>query len=182
MPKKTPPSEVSLTTRFWMRVGAIDPRSDDCMEWQGHRLPTGYGMLHGPDGEHLYSHRVSFSLIHGPIPDGMVVRHRCDNPSCVRPSHLELGTHADNAADKAASGRTQVIEPPNEHEVAAIRHLVASDRWSQGDCARLVLGDGAAQPMVNRLVQGKTRKNDPGPLTRKGRGKQPNRRPHLEDT
>jgi hypothetical protein len=151
------------------------------MEWEGHRLPSGYGQLHGPDGEHLYAHRVSWSLIHGPIPDGKVIRHRCDNPSCVRPSHLVLGTHADNAADKVASGRSRLIEPPNDHEAAAIRHLVASNRWSHGDCARLILGDGAAQPMVTRLVTGQTRKAAPGPITRKGRGTHPDRRPHLEE-
>jgi len=178
---RTPPSEVSLTTRFWMRAGAVDPRSGDCMIWQGSTLSSGYGQLHGPDGTLLYAHRVSWSLINGDIPKGAVIRHRCNNPSCVRPSHLLLGSHADNAADKIASGRTKVVEPPCDHEAAAIRHLVASGRWSTGDCARFILGNGAAQPMVTRLVTGQTRKDAPGPITRKGQGKHPNRRPHLED-
>jgi hypothetical protein len=178
---KTPPQEVSLMTRFWLRTGFVDPRSGDCMEWMGRRLPTGYGQLTGPSGEVLYSHRVSWALIHGPIPDGKVIRHLCNNPSCVRPSHLAIGTHKDNAADKVAAGRTQVIEPPCDDEVAAIRYLIASGRWSQGDAARLILGDGAAQPMVNRIVTGKSRKSAPGPITKKGRGVPPKRRPHLEN-
>ena len=177
---KTPPAEVSLMTRFWLRTAFVDPRSDDCMTWMGTTLPTGYGQLTGPDGQVLYAHRVGYALIHGPIPDGMVVRHLCHNPSCVRPSHLEIGTQSDNANDKVAAGRTRVIDPANDHEVSAIRHLIASGRWSQGDAARLILGDGAAQPTVNRMVTGKSRKSAPGPITRKGRGVPPRRRPHLE--
>lgn len=177
---KTPPAEVSLSTRFWMRTEAIDPRTDSCMNWMGSTLSTGYGQLHGPDGALLYAHRVSWSLIHGQIPEGAVIRHRCHNPSCVRPSHLLMGTHGDNAADKVEAGRTKVIDPPCDHEAAAIRHLVASGRWSHGDCARMILGDGAAQPMVTRLVTGQTRRDAPGPITRKGQGKHPKRRAHLE--
>lgn len=178
MPSKTPASEVGLSTRFWMRTQAIDPRSNDCMNWCGTTLPTGYGQLTDEHGQTWYAHRCSWYLINGPIPAGMIIRHRCHNPTCVRPSHLVLGTHQQNADDKRAAGRTRVIDPPNEMEAAAIRYLAASDRWSQGQIARLVLGDGAAQPAVNKIVQGLTYRDAPGPVTKKGRGVRPKNRRH----
>ena len=173
----TDPSEVSLDVRFWMRAGYCDPRSDNCMEWQGHRLPSGYGQLKDADGNVHYSHRVAYRITVGPIPEGMVVRHRCHNPSCVRPSHLSIGSHGDNARDRVEAGRSQIIDPPCPDTVAAVRHLYASKKYSQGDIARLILGTGAAQPTVARIVSGKTHKTAPGPITRRGRGNPPEKRP-----
>ena len=74
MPK---PSEVSLETRFWMRSGYVDPRTNDCMLWMGHRTAQGYGQMKDAKGKVHYAHRVAYELTHGPIPEGMVIRHRC---------------------------------------------------------------------------------------------------------
>ena len=72
-----------------------------CEEWVGPRYPSGYGKpKHG-----RYAHRDAYAAAHGHIPKGMCVRHRCDNPPCVKLSHLILGTHADNMADMVARGR-----------------------------------------------------------------------------
>jgi len=76
---------------------------DDCWEWPGNRDAKGYGYVFGKQLRR--THRVMYELMYGPIPEGMLVCHRCDNPSCMNPSHLFLGTSADNNRDCVAKGR-----------------------------------------------------------------------------
>jgi hypothetical protein len=75
-----------------------------CWEWQAYCNKDGYGQV-GYQGTVTGAHRVSWILENGPIPDGLCVLHKCDNPSCVRPDHLFLGTRVDNSDDKVAKGR-----------------------------------------------------------------------------
>ncbi len=85
------------TEHFWAMVA----KGPSCWEWQGRRYPTGYGR----SGHQVYSHRRSWEITNGPIPRGLHVLHKCDNPPCVRPDHLWLGTHADNMHDRDRKGR-----------------------------------------------------------------------------
>jgi hypothetical protein len=85
---------------FWSRVDT----SGDCWEWQGARVSKGYGSL-AIEGRAATAHRRSWELTYGPIPTGMHVLHRCDNPPCVRPDHLWLGTNTENVYDSMAKGR-----------------------------------------------------------------------------
>jgi hypothetical protein len=81
--------------------------ADDCIEWTGQRLPSGYGRVWDPVRKRReLVHRIAYAETFGPIPDGMCVCHTCDNPPCHNPAHLWLGTKADNNRDRAAKGRS----------------------------------------------------------------------------
>lgn len=92
------------TRSFEERFEANFEKADGCWEWTGTRVEFGYGQIIR-DGRRLRAHRVAYEIAYGPIPDGLVVRHKCDNPPCVRPDHLELGTRADNNQDRENRGR-----------------------------------------------------------------------------
>lgn len=83
--------------------------ADGCWLWTGSRAGSWKGGQHGQfalyHGENIYAHRLSYLLFNGPIPSGLVVRHTCDVGYCVRPSHLLIGTHKDNAHDAVERGR-----------------------------------------------------------------------------
>lgn len=87
--------------RFWEKVD----KSGDCWLWTGSRNEKGYGSFGGADGKLCPAHRKSYELSVGPIPDGLWVLHRCDNPPCVNPAHLFLGDRQANVDDMMAKGR-----------------------------------------------------------------------------
>ena len=177
MPDRTPPSEVSLSVRFWSRCEPFNVRDPEaCALWLGHTLPAGYGTLTDSDGTSLYAHRVSWELIHGPIPAGHVVHHLCSGPQCVRPSHLQALSPSEHRPLTAEAGRTRVLPPLTSIDVEAMRHMYQTRRWSQGDLALLFFGHGSGQPIVQRIVSGESYKSVGGPLTNRGRGRPPDRR------
>jgi hypothetical protein len=75
-----------------------------CFEWQGAKVKDGYGHIRLKDKTGL-THRVSYETFRGPIPPKMLVCHRCDNPCCINPSHLFIGTNRDNQQDCIRKGR-----------------------------------------------------------------------------
>lgn len=95
--------------RFWSNVDKNGPVQSHCPEigncWKWRNVNKWYGHFSPEKGKRLYAHRFSWELHNGPIPSGLCVLHKCDNPECVRPDHLFLGTHKDNADDKYAKGR-----------------------------------------------------------------------------
>lgn len=91
----------SITERFWSKVR----RSAGCWEWTASRTKRGYGQFLLTTGRPILAHRMVWVLTHGVIPDGLYVCHKCDNPQCVRPDHLFLGSQGDNMRDMSAKGR-----------------------------------------------------------------------------
>jgi hypothetical protein len=87
--------------QFWAHV----KRTASCWLWLKCKDSHGYGLTSAGGGKHIRAHRRSWMLAHGEIPRGMFVLHRCDNPACVNPKHLFLGTHGDNMRDMYAKGR-----------------------------------------------------------------------------
>jgi hypothetical protein len=86
---------------------------NECWEWQGAKDPKGYGFVKR-DKRNLKAHRYAYELANGPIPDGLMVCHTCDNPSCCNPSHLWLGTNRDNILDAVRKGRHRSNVPSGE--------------------------------------------------------------------
>jgi len=98
---------MDTSTRFWLKVH----KTADCWLWQGATNKRGYGRC-TVNGVNWYSHRLSWMLHYGAIPVGMFVLHHCDNPSCVRPDHLFLGTQTDNMKDCVRKRRHAAVTHP----------------------------------------------------------------------
>ncbi len=88
--------------KFWAKIKKIP---GGCWEWQGQTNEHGYGR-ETTKGKNKQAHRIAYELENGPIPNGMLVCHSCDNRKCVRVSHLWLGTCKDNSEDMVNKGRS----------------------------------------------------------------------------
>lgn len=92
----------SIAERLWSQI----ERTENCWLWHG-PVRGRYGHIYA-NGKNRAAHRIAYGLTFGPIPDGLLVLHHCDNPVCVRPDHLFLGTARDNTLDMYAKGRAWV--------------------------------------------------------------------------
>ncbi len=118
-----------LTARFWAKVNI----TDGCWEWTGGGHP--YARLKAEGHTRQASH-ISWELAYGPIPSGVQICHHCDNPHCVRPDHLFLGTQRDNLADASAKGRLRTRDAGNRgNGLSGERHpnRIHPERMARGE-------------------------------------------------
>jgi hypothetical protein len=92
---------ITASTRFWNKV----LKTDTCWLWTGTKDSRGYGRFAEMDRKMVLPHRFSWEIHFGRIAQGLQVCHKCDNPSCVNPKHLFLGTNSDNIQDSLRKGR-----------------------------------------------------------------------------
>jgi hypothetical protein len=152
-----------LAPRLWARVEKAS--GDGCWEWNGSRTGFGHGQIGTGSGRTVYTHRLSYELAHGPIPDGLCVLHRCDNPPCCRPDHLFLGTRSDNMADKVAKGRQQRGERAGNAVLTEEKVMAILAAYATGEFPVLTLANeyGANEATMRAIVNGQTWTHVPGP-------------------
>ena len=135
-----------------------------CWEWRGAKNRNGYGNMIAA-GRHRLTHRLSYELFCGPVPDGMYVCHHCDNPACCNPAHLFSGTPRDNHADMRRKGRAKnprgseaAVAKITEADVVEIRAQFASGAPRAGIAARY----GLDETTVTHIARGRIWKHVPG--------------------
>lgn len=126
--------------RFWSKVNkngpVVRPEIGACWIWTAYLDPDGYGRI-GIGQRAAKSQRVAWVLAHGEIPvETPHVLHRCDNPPCVNPSHLFLGTQRDNMRDCRDKSRHRCIRPEVLATLSSYREKLAGKRRAQTHCKR----------------------------------------------
>ncbi|GAG00515.1 unnamed protein product, partial [marine sediment metagenome] len=143
---------ISLEKKFWRHV---DKRNhDECWPWTGPLRGKGYGHINHMSSMNLSAHRVSWILHNGFVPEGKLVLHRCDNPACVNPSHLYIGTYSDNNMDReyrnpGTSGRPSTIGARNTQ---LIIDFYKSGKFKQTQLSKIF---GISRAQVSRICTGK---------------------------
>jgi hypothetical protein len=147
--------QLGIVERFWSKVN----KTESCWLWIGTILSHGYGQISlghpsTPGSKRWRAHRFSWELHNGPVPDGLVVCHRCDVPACVNPEHLFLATQKVNVHDAIHKGRRNSfgVQKLNEDDVSVIRQQ-ASRGILQKDIAKAF---GVARNTVSQIVARKT--------------------------
>lgn len=144
-----------LKRRFWSKV----QKGAGCWLWTAAKDRAGYGQFRaGGRGRTMArAHRVSWSIHYGDIPAGMNCLHKCDNPSCVRPDHLFLGTLSDNNHDMAVKGRNAKgmangRAKLTEKDVSQIRLMLHQGMPQR----RIATRFGVSQTLISNIAAGKT--------------------------
>lgn len=138
---------MTLADRFWEKVDRRGP--DECWLWIGATGSVGYGKI-GIGQRSVDAHRVSWELQHGPIPEGVLVCHRCDTRLCVNPAHLFLGSYRENNQDTIRKGRAMTGERHHfakltRPQVVEIRTALTAGATQQSLADRFSVSSGAIQ-------------------------------------
>jgi hypothetical protein len=148
-----------LIDRFWSRVD----KTGDCWLWTYCKNTCGYGVFGVGTGKHVLAHRAAWTYTNGDIPKGLSVLHKCDNPICVRPAHLFLGTQRDNVRDMWRKGRNARMAL---HARRGIKHYrarltpeivaAARERYAGGGISQSSLATefGVSQTAISKAIRG----------------------------
>lgn len=139
MAPRVPPIEEGLAKRI-QRKGR-----EECWDWIGYKNTYGYGQFY-LNGKYHPAHRVAYEMTYGPIPTGLFVLHRCDNPICVNPAHLFLGTQSENVADCIAKNRNNRGERNGMAKLTEAKVQEIRDLYGQGHCGYVKLGQKLGIP------------------------------------
>lgn len=149
----------SFEERFWLRV----KKSKSCWEWQGRVGKLGYARIRRTDRSRVFVHRLSYEMHHGPVPEGLLVLHTCDNRRCVNPKHLYVGTHQDNTDDMFRRGRANKAQGERHGNAklsdAEARRLVDMFRAGEATVAQLAVRYNLHPVHVDGVIKGRRRKH-----------------------
>jgi hypothetical protein len=143
----------------FLETGAIPEPNTGCYLWEGCTTKNGYGIIKHKQARHNNgAHRVAWELANGPIPDGLLVLHRCDTPLCVNPKHLFLGTHQDNMADMHAKRRGSKLRGEQKWNAKLteddVREIRAAYRNGNTSRRKLAAQFGMSRTHIGNIVRG----------------------------
>lgn len=148
-----------FSERFWAKA---DRTGEGCWPWLGAKTQDGYGKAvltsrtSGVKEARAHAHRVAYELTHGTIPEGMLVCHHCDNPPCVRPDHLFLGSQADNNRDRDAKNRNAKGERIGRSKLTAGQvDVIRIQRKAGKTTTSLAAGYGVTPSHVSGIASGR---------------------------
>lgn len=154
--RKKPPLSLDNRLAYFRSKIAYEPNG--CWRFTANNTRRGYGRL-GFNRKAWPAHRFSWFIHFGEIPDGMLVCHKCDNPPCVNPEHLFLGTHLDNAWDKIKKGRTNMPKSVN-HPHTKLTMVQAKEAIAMAmngaSNSKIAAAFGVSPTIVSDLVRGVT--------------------------
>lgn len=151
--RKTP-----LMQRFWTKV-QIPETPDGCWLWTASTNTSGYGQIINDFGKMKLASHISYEIYNGAIPDRLQVLHTCDNPLCVNPNHLWLGTHADNMQDRHDKGRDSMRKghPSHPHRKMTKENIQRAKELYQNGMTQkeIAILMGVHKMTINRAIAGK---------------------------
>lgn len=133
-----------------VRLSDYTVTESGCWEWSGSVDSKGYGRFRDTK-----AHRIAYEEWVGPIPEGHVVRHRCDNPLCINPEHLRTGTHAQNVEDRVERGRSAKGENHGWSKLTQDKVVYIREQYAAGGRSQQSIADevGISQVHVSDIVR-----------------------------
>ena len=162
-PRELVPHGASLDERLRHHGWAVT--KSGCWEWKRSLNGGGYGQLAVGSDRPMIASRAAYTAWIGPIPDGQVVCHRCDNPPCINPEHLFLGALCDNNADMAAKRRVANGERKTQHKLTDAQVHEIRRRYAAGNVLQLDLAAeyGVSRALISFVIGGHRRARETNP-------------------
>lgn len=146
------------SNKITFMTGAIESDTEECILWPFSKDKDGYGWFNHAGQKR--AHRVAYALKYGAIAGGMLVMHSCDQPACINPRHLSLGTHQDNMIDMSSKGRAAMPAIDNTGENHGKSKLTEADviriRGSHSTQRELADEFGVARQTISDVISRKT--------------------------